>query len=247
LSDPPKLALSAPDVADILRASGKIAILVGGQALSVWANFYQVALPTELAANVTRDADFIGSADTALAVKAGLSNRDWKLYRVSPGAPSPVTAQLTLATSNGIKEIDFLGSIIGIRTDELRGRAVTLKLPGELEVTVLHPLDVLASRLHNLAELPEKRNNKGVAHAQLAIGVAGAFLRDPLAHTTERGLFNQIERIRVILTNEKIAAVCRQFALDVLSCVPLERITNETFKAIRWPQIQREVQLAMGG
>jgi len=234
-------------LSDILRASGKIAILVGDQALAVWANFYRVALPTELTVNVTRDADFIGSVDTALAIKASLSNRDWKFYRVSPGAPSPVTAQLTLESSNGIKEIDFLGSIIGIRTDDLRSRAVTLQLPDDLEVTVLHPLDVLASRLHNLAELPEKRNNKGVAHAQLAIGVAGAFLCDPLAHTTERALFNQIERIRVIVTNQKIAPICRQFALDVLACVPLERITNEIFKAIRWPQIQREVQLALGG
>src|SRR5438876_622204 len=72
LSNLPRLALSAKEVAEILRASGKIAILVGGQALSIWAYFYQVAIPAALAANVTRDADFIGSADTALMVKAAL-------------------------------------------------------------------------------------------------------------------------------------------------------------------------------
>jgi hypothetical protein len=246
LSDLPKLALSGDEVAEILRASEKIAILVGGQALSIWANFYQAAIPAVLTANVTRDADFIGSADAALIVKSGLSNKDWKLEQVRPAAPSPVTAQLTLQTENGIKEIDFLASIVGVHTDDVRKRAVPLGLPDGSVVTVLHPLDVLASRLHNLAEIPEKRNDKGVAQAELAISIAGAFLRDTIAHRTERELFNQIERIRIIVTNDTIASICRQYLLDVLSCVPLDQITNENFKNLRWPQIQREVEFKVG-
>ncbi len=246
LSDLPKLPLSVDEVAEILRASERIAILVGGQALSVWANFYQVAIPTVLTANVTRDADFIGSVDAALVVKSGLTNKDWKLEQVRAGALSSVTAQLTLQTENGIKEIDFLGSIVGLHTDDVRKRAVPLGLSDGSVVTVLHPLDVLASRLHNLAEIPEKRNDKGVAQAELAISIAGAFLRDTLAHRTERELLNQIERIRIIVTNDTIASICRQYALDVLSCVPVAQITNENFKNLRWPQIQREVEFEVG-
>ncbi len=241
MSNLPKLALSDNEVAEILRASEKIAILVGGQALSIWANFYQVAIPMVLTANVTRDVDFIGSADTALIVKAGLSNKDWKFEQITPGTLSPVTAQLTLQTQSGVKEIDFLGSIVGLHTDDVRKRAVPLVLPDGSVVTILHPLDVLASRLHNLAEIPETRNSKGVAQAELAIGIAGAFLRDTNAQRTERELFNQIERIRVIVTNDTIASICRQHGLDVLSCVPLDQITNENFKIRRWPQIEREV------
>lgn len=246
MSNLPKLALSDNEVAEILRASEKIAILVGGQALSIWTNFYQVAIPSVLTANVTRDADFIGSADTALIVKAALSNKNWKFEQITPSALSPVTAQLTLQTEHGVKEIDFLGSIVGLHTDDVRKRAVPLNLPDGSVVTVLHPLDVLASRLHNLAEIPEKRNDKGVAQAELAISITGAFLRDTIAHRTERELFNQIERIKIIVTNDKITAICRQYALDVLSCVPVDQITNENFKAIRWPQIQRAVEFTLG-
>ncbi|MGH8148730.1 MAG: hypothetical protein ACRETB_01955 [Steroidobacteraceae bacterium] len=246
MSNLPKLALSDDELAEILRASEKIAILVGGQALSVWARYYQIAIPAALTAIVTRDADFIGSAEAALIVKGGLSNKGWKLEQVRAGAPSPVTAQLTLQTENGIKEIDFLGSIVGLHTDDVRKRAVPLGLPGGSGVTVLHPLDVLASRLHNLAEIPEKRDDKGVAQAELAISIAGAFLRDTLAHRMERELFNQIERIRIIVTSDAIASVCRRHALDVLSCVPLDQITSEKFKHRRWPQIQREVELNVG-
>lgn len=160
--------------------------------------------------------------------------------------PGPVVAQLTLKSENGIKEIDFLGSIVGLRTDDVRKRAVPLGLSDGSSVTVLHPLDVLASRLHNLAALPEKRNDKGVAQADLAVGIAGAFLRDAIAHRTERELFNHIERIRIIVMNDAVASICRQYALEVLSCVPIDQIANESFKNRRWPQIKREVESKCG-
>jgi len=241
LSNLPKLALSANEVAEILRASEKIAILVGGQALSIWANFYRVVSPAFLTANVTRDVDFIGSADAARIIQAALSNKNWKFEQITPGALSPVTAHLTLQTENGVKEIDFLGSIVGLHTDDVRKRAVPLKLPDGFVLTVLHPLDVLASRLHNLAEIPEKRNDQAVAQAELAISIAGAFLRDTAAQRTERELFNQIERIGIIARNDGVAAICRESGFDVLSCVPIDQITNENFKTTRWPQIQRAV------
>jgi hypothetical protein len=246
LSNLPRLALADDEVAEVLHASEEIAILVGGQALAIWANFYQAAIPAVLTAQVTRDVDFIGTADTALIVKGGLSNKNWKLAQIKPGALSPVAAQLTLETESGVKEIDFLRTLVGLHTADVRKRAVPLALPNGSVVTLLHPLDVLASRLHNLAELPDKRNEKGVAQARLAISIAGGFLRDILAHRTERELFNQIERIRIIVTNDPIAAICRQFALDVLSCVPLDEIRNETFKARRWPQIRHEVEIKTG-
>jgi hypothetical protein len=245
LSNQPKLALSSNEVEEILRASENIAILVGGQALATWASFYQVAVPAKLTENVTEDADFIGTADTALVVKGGLSNKEWKFELIRPGSLSPVTAQLTLQSDDGVKEIDFLGSIVGVHNDDLRKRAVSLDLPGGFAVTVLHPLDVLASRLYNLAEIPEKRNDKGVAQAELAISIARAFLRDTIVQGNER-VFPQIERLRMTATNDKIAAVSRDFGLDVLSCVPIELITNEKFKANRWPQIVREVETKVG-
>ena len=87
---------------------------------------------------------------------------------------------------NGVKEINFLGSIVGLHTEEVRKRAA------------------------------------------------------------ERELFNQIERMKIIVTNDAIGAICRHYALDVFSCVPIDQITNENFKAIRWPQIQRAVDFTLG-
>jgi len=246
LSELPKLALSEAEVDEILRASGRIAIVVGGQALAIWAKFYQLEIPAMLAAGVTRDADFIGNADTALLVQGALGNKDWKFHQVRSGTLSPVAARLTLESARGTKEIDFLNSILGVHIDDLRSRAVPVALSDGYVVTVLHPLDVFASRLHNLAELTEKRNAKGVGQAALALRIAGAFLRDTIARGKEREVFGQIERLRDIVTEPSIAAVCRGFGFEVLACVPLAQVTNENFKTRRWPQIRRDIALSIG-
>jgi hypothetical protein len=199
-----------------------------------------------LTANVTRGVDFLGTADAALRVKGGLTNKAWEFRQVRPGSLSSVAAQLTLQSDDGVKEIDFLGSIIGVHTDDVRKRAVPFDFPDGTAATLLHPLDVLASRFFNLAQIPDKQTETGVAQAELAIGIARAFLSDMIAQGNERLIFRQIERIKVIATNDNIAAVCRKFGLDLLSCVPIDLITNADFKLKRWPQIAREVENKVG-
>jgi hypothetical protein len=218
----PNAALSEDEISEILRAGGKDAIVVGGQALAIWASFYQVVPPAVLSQEVTRDADFLGTLSTAMRIQAALSNKAWILRRVKAGSLTPVTAQLLLREETGVKEIDFLGSIAGLDTEAVRRRAVPLNLADGTVVTVLHPLDVLASRLHNLAEIEEKRNAKGVAQAQLAISVAGA-----IAAATD------------------LVRVCIAHGFDVLACVPVAQIKNANFRRFRWPQIRHEVEEAM--
>jgi hypothetical protein len=241
----PNAALSEDEISEILRAGGKDAIVVGGQALAIWASFYQVVPPAVLSQEVTRDADFLGTLSTAMRIQAALSNKAWILRRVKAGSLTPVTAQLLLREETGVKEIDFLGSIAGLDTEAVRRRAVPLNLADGTVVTVLHPLDVLASRLHNLAEIEEKRNAKGVAQAQLAISVAGAFLREQLEGAPEREVLGFMERVGAIAAATDLVRVCIAHGFDVLACVPVAQIKNANFRRFRWPQIRHEVEEAM--
>jgi hypothetical protein len=58
---------------------------------------------------------------------------------------------------SGFKQIDFLASIQGLSTEAIRRRGVPITLKSGKTILVLHPLDVLESRLQNLLSLPEKR------------------------------------------------------------------------------------------
>ncbi|HEX2494870.1 MAG TPA: hypothetical protein VHK24_13950, partial [Steroidobacter sp.] len=49
-----------------------------------------------------------------------------------------------------IKQVDFLSGIVGLDTEAIRNRASQLTLADGTTVQLLHPLDVLESRLRNL-------------------------------------------------------------------------------------------------
>jgi hypothetical protein len=198
--------------------------------------------PNELSGGISADIDFIGSVSAAKTVGRALnrSGGSWKLHQVDPADATPQTAKLILTLKGeGYKEIDFLWAIVGVNTDQVKTRAVEMRLPGlSRGVKIIHPLDLLASRLHNLAVIPEKRNAQGVAQGRLAITVVRAFISQARRTQQERDVFPFVEEVRRIALNRKLGRVYYEYGFDVLSAVPVELFKNEDFLSKRWPQIQ---------
>jgi hypothetical protein len=237
-----QLPLSSAEVRQILESSSEDAVLVGGQALALWSQIYHVLPPNELSAGISADIDFVGSVRAAKAVGQALnrSGGNWKLHEVGPDDATPQTAKLSLTVENeGYKEIDFLGTLVGVTTDQMKIRAVEMRLPGlSRGVKIIHPLDLLASRLHNLADIPEKRDAQGVAQALLAISVVRAFISQAHGTLPERDVFPFVEEVRRIALNKKLGRVYYEYGFDVLSAVPIELFKIQDFLSTRWPQIQ---------
>lgn len=237
-----QLPLSSDEVRQILENSSDNAVLVGGQALALWSQIYHVLPPNELSGGISADIDFIGPLSAAKAVGQALNRRggSWKLHEVDPGDATPQTAKLSFTVKEeGYKEIDFLAAIVGLNTDQVKTRAVEMRLRGlSRGVKIIHPLDLLASRLHNLAQIPSKRDAQGVAQARLAISVVRAFIRQSHGTLQERDVFAFVEEVRRIALNKKLGRVYYEYGLDVLSAVPVELFKSEQFLSKRWPQIQ---------
>jgi len=188
-----QLPLSSDEVRQILENSSEDAVLVGGQALALWSQIYHVLPPNELSGGISADIDFIGSVSAAKTVGQALnrSGGSWKLHQVDPADATPQTAKLSLTVKDeGYKEVDFLWAIVGVNTDQMKTRAVEMRLPGLSKgVKIIHPLDLLRSRLHNLAGIPGKRDAQGVAQGRLAISVVRAFICQARNTLQERDLF----------------------------------------------------------
>jgi hypothetical protein len=237
-----QLPLSSDEIQQVLENCGEDAILIGGQALALWSQVYRVPPPTELSSGISADMDFIGSVSAAKALGKALNKNggDWKLHEVDADDVTPQSAKLSLTVKDeGYKEIDFLWAIVGVDTDQVRDRAVEMTLPGIPKgVKIIHPLDLLASRLHNLADLPGKRDVQGVAQAHLGINIARAFIFQAHGALEERDVFPFVEEIRRIALNKKLARVYFEYGFDVLSVVPVDMFEDENFLSKRWPQIQ---------
>lgn len=130
----------------------------------------------------------------------------------------------------------------GLTTKDLLRRAVEMDVPEIGSLRVLHPIDMLDSRIQNLHLLPAKRNEAGIAQAKLAVGVVRAYIgREIVAHGERAGL-KLLERVAEIAGEMAAVRVYLLFGIDPLEAVPLEEFrTTSALHKVRWPQIQAEV------
>ena len=136
------------------------------------------------------------------------------------GESTPQTAKLTkIVENNGVKQVDYLHSIVGLETNEARKRAVSVTLPPNTQINVLHPVD-LVSRLKNLQHLPEKQNEIGVAQPHLAIKIVNAFLKTLLGSDSQHQLFRWIERIIDVAHDKSLGNTLDRYKLDPLLSIP---------------------------
>jgi hypothetical protein len=231
-----EVALTREEVDQILSVCGSQALLVGGQALAFWATRFEVEPVGTLSACVTSDADFIGTSRVAEKLRNELN---WNIWLPTMDDATEQTAKVTTRIpGGGVKQVDFLRAIVGLDTDRIQARAVEVTLPSGALVRILHPLDVLESRMRNLQSLPSKRNAGGIAQAELAIAVVGKFLLYLLESGEETGrILDAIERVLQIALDKRLARVAIDYGLDPLASVPWSKIDVPDFQAQRWPQV----------
>jgi len=232
--------LTPADVREILSVCSPRGLLVGGQALAFWADHLQVERPATLISGVTADADFIG--DSALARDLG-RHLGWRVWIPALDDSTPRTGKVTQRIKNGgIKQVDFLSGVAGLTTKDLARRAIDMEVPEIGLLRVLHPIDVLDSRIQNLHLLPEKRTDAGVAQAHLAVGVARAFIRQEVGTRGERVGVKLLERVAEIAGDIAAVRVFLLYGIDPLEAVPVEDFrTTSALHKVRWPQIISEV------
>ena len=247
--------LTPQDVRKILSICSPRGLLVGGQALAFWADHLQVERPANLVSGVTSDADFIGDSVLAKDLARRLG---WQIWIPTLDDSTPQTGKVTHRTKSGdVKQVDFLSGVIGLTTKDLVRRAIELEVPDIGRLRVIHPLDVLDSRIQNLHLVPEKSSRPGafthspftavssaagIAQAQLAVDVARAFIRQEVATREERAGLRLLERIADIAIDIAAVRVFLLCGIDPLKAIPLEEFrTSSALHKVRWPQIVAEV------
>jgi hypothetical protein len=233
--------LSAEDVRAILAACAPHGVLGGGQALAFWADRLTVHRPADLQAAVTADADFIG--DSALARKLG-EKLGWQCWIPSLDDVTSQTGKVTRKLKDGsVKQVDFLSGVVGLTTKDVVRRASELQVQGIGTLRVMHPIDVLDSRIQNLDLIPAKRNKMGIAQAALAVAVARAWIHHEIhAEGGERAALKLLERVVAIAEDIGAIRVFLLHGIEPLDAVPVnDFVATSNLHTKRWPQIVARV------
>jgi hypothetical protein len=232
--------LTRKDVAAILDVCGLEGVLVGGQSLAFWADHFSVPRPEPLVEAVSADVDFIGGSALAQKLARALG---WKSWIPSLDDPTFQTGKVTLKLADGsVKQADFLSGVVGLTTRDVIRRAIEVDVPDLGRIRVMHPVDVLDSRIQNLHLLAAKRNEAGKAQARLAVAVVAAFIRDVIQSKGEKAALKLLERVAEIASDFAAVRVFLLYDIDVMAAVPIAEFrTTSTLHTKRWPQLSAHV------
>jgi hypothetical protein len=228
-----------------LQKATQPAILVGGQSLTFWVDFFKIPVPKSNTPYLTQDADVLATKHDARIFATELHGI---LSIPEPGDHTPNTAIVTYKTPDGrTLFVDFMGTLIGLTNAEIRKTAVEFEHPEYGLIRILHPTLVLKSRIVNLHRLQSKRDTNGIEQARLAVLAAKAFFENyislGLAGTNpDRYLVDRVKWLGKLALSEAGIYVFAQWGIDVMEAAPGNLITSKKFHAEHWPRLDSRIR-----
>jgi len=228
-----------------LQKATQPAILVGGQSLTFWVDFFKIPVPKSNTPYLTQDADVLATKHDARIFATELHGT---LNIPKPDDHTPNTAIVTYKTPDGrTLFVDFMGTLIGLTNEEIRKTAVEFEHQEYGFIHILHPTLVLKSRIVNLHRLQSKRNTNGIEQARLAVLVAKAFFENyvllGMAGTRpDRYLIDRVVWLGKLALSDAGMYVFTQWGIDVMGAAPKNLITNKIFHAEHWPRLDSRIR-----
>lgn len=247
-------AVTPRNVLDQLVGVAGTDVLIGGQALAFWVEYYGVEVQQDLDA-ISRDVDFL----TVSPISHASLHRYGDVLKgeVFVHAPNRMTALVGQAykavSEQELLNVDVMWTVIGLEPERVRRNAVRAQR-GDALFLVMHPMDVLRSRLANVHQLPHKADEKGLMQLTLAIGVVRQHLRtlatqsapDEIAsgRSPLQPMVSELERLALDGAGRKVAKRHHVYVADAIDPTV---IPAGAFWEKKWPQLRALMSPAYAG
>lgn len=200
-----------------LLATKEPVLLVGGQAVNLWAMYYETRTAA-LAPFVSRAVDVLGDRETLKAL-GKLAGTKPQFFPVKP--PTNEIGVVIAKDHNGLPLLlEVLRYVHGVSNEELREPVYTLAV-GETHVQVPSPIALLQAKIANVADIAQT-GRQDARHVVILAQVLPAYLEDlqkavVLGRMEERKLIEFLERLLAVVTTGKAQKVFKELRLDARS------------------------------
>jgi hypothetical protein len=196
-----------------LLATKEPVLLVGGQAVNVWALYYE-SRTADLAPFVSRDVDVLGDRATLEAL-GKLAGAKPQFFPMKP--PSNEVGVVIAKDQKGLPMlIEVLRYVHGVSNEELCDPVYTVAL-GETLVRLPGPIALLQAKIANVADLPQN-GRQDARHVAILVRLLAAYLEELQTAAVdgrleERKLIGFLEQLLSIVTTPKASVVLKQLQL----------------------------------
>jgi hypothetical protein len=191
-------------------------LLVGGQAVNLWALYYKDRT-SDLAPFVSRDADVLGDQETLAQLGRAIGAKP-TFFPMHP--PSNEIGFVVARDPSGVPLlVEVLRYVNGVRNEELREpiyefavgeKPVTLRVPG--------PVALLKAKISNIAVI-RQTGRQDARHVAILARILPAHLVDLQnaaisGRITERKLLDSIEQLVAIVTDQTAQRILQELKLN---------------------------------
>jgi hypothetical protein len=238
--------LTISDCRKVLVASGIDLALIGGQAVSVWADEFKKELNLQ-EEPTSKDVDYWGDRQLLFGLAKKLATRatvpDMHMFTLLSGV-------IQIWDAGKLIKIDVLHSVPGV--PDADWERITLVVQTKVgAVRVLEPVSLIGSKLHNLKNF-DQTDRHDLKQLKLCIRIANFFLQDTLKRDVRKGL-TYIKRLLEIACMGNNQGVIKEHNLKMFDAVPIETIRAmagdesvaqdsrarlNNFLSIRWAELR---------
>ena len=232
---------------EVLRGVAGRAVLVAGQAVAWWGEYYaqlgRFSFENGAAAlYVSKDADFVPAslvpADLDPLVDDVASRLRGKPLRKFAFSDLVAAAVSFTDEHSEPRSVEFLKGLHGIASrDHILDRAVLFEASDDHPVLyVMHPVMLFESRVANVVDLEKYRDEKGLLQARVAGMAAREWVHDLLDEGWSEAR-KDVEALFTLATSPRGITARRSFHIDVLGAVPIDHVAIP--KAVRTTRFAR--------
>ncbi len=224
------------DFAPIL-ASDEPLLLVGGQAVNLWALYYGERT-AGLAPFVSRDVDILGDRKT-LRQLAGIAGVEPQFFPLRPPT-NEVGAVIAKDAAGKPLLVEVLRHVHGVTNDELCHPVYTVAVgEGNIRVRIPGPVALLQAKIANASDLPQT-GRQDLRHIRILACLMPGYLAD-LEAAVAKGTLEERELLAML--ERLLAVVTARHALPVLHDADVDpRALFTELTATRMPKIRAFVE-----
>lgn len=211
------------DFAAVLAHPDPRPLIVGGQAVNIWAEIFVTDLPelNAFAPFTSRDADIFGDRELARRLQ---QQTGWEC-RFYDDVRQIAVALLTKDQAGGAPLlIEVIRAVNGLTSDDLSRDQTRELRPGEY-YRIPTPLVLLKAKLANLVVLSRQDRPQDIKHTRMLLPICRAFLDEMHADIgrpdmSERNFIGALNYAKDVITSSSAKMAAAQHGLDLWTIFP---------------------------